>query len=489
MADELPTGRAGADAAGSPPPSAASHGPADGAAPPWWAPPALSRVWARIAERLQHEGLVPTGRVGIEGLTRDERHALADLLGRSVVTAHVRIDLAALDARLRARAGVGLVEAARRGTGRELVDRPAVQAREAAAREAPVAAYATWRQHHPDAAWPGLDDWFAGLRRDGVLTRDADPVGLLRDALDILWEQRAHLQPNASSGAARRGAPETNHLPVARTELAARIVGDAHALDDDRRLAAVVLRAVEAVAAATAPRDLPSGGLPSGDLSSGPSERLGDEQAGGADRSRRALWEDLGVLSDQVSSTCLTLGLLPHPGAAGVGAADAGRRLAAYTSAGAVLHLTWRDLRGGLELAAGQTVLVCENPRVVESAAEREVSEVGFVCTSGRPALVTLEVLHRLRAAGCRLLYHGDFDWAGIAMANDLVHRFGVVPWRMSAAEYLRTPARLELRGSRVEAAWDPELAPAMAHRGLAVHEEALLPGLILGLSRLAAQD
>ena len=109
--------------------------------------------------------------------------------------------------------------------------------------------------------------------------------------------------------------------------------------------------------------------------------------------------------------------------------------------------------------------------------------DVGFVSTGGRPSLVTLEVLSRLSTAGARLLYHGDFDWAGVAIANDLVHRLGVLPWRMSADDYLALPARLPLHGTRVEAAWDGELSAAMAHRGLAVHEEAALPQLLHALS------
>lgn len=64
-----------------------------------------------------------------------------------------------------------------------------------------------------------------------------------------------------------------------------------------------------------------------------------------------------------------------------------------------------------------------------------------------------------------------------------LVHRVGVLPWRMSAEEYLDHPARLPLTGGHVEALWDPELAPAMRHRGLAVHEEAVLPELLHGLA------
>ena len=42
--------------------------------------------------------------------------------------------------------------------------------------------------------------------------------------------------------------------------------------------------------------------------------------------------------------------------------------------------------------------------------------------------------------------------------------------------------AQLTLSGRRVDARWDLELAPAMAHRGLALHEEATLPALLRGL-------
>ena len=86
------------------------------------------------------------------------------------------------------------------------------------------------------------------------------------------------------------------------------------------------------------------------------------------------------------------------------------------------------------------------------------------------------------------MLYHGDFDWPGISMANDLVTRIGVEPWRMSAADYLSIPGRIPLAGSRVEALWDAELAPAMAHRDLAVHEEAALPQLLFDLGTQAAR-
>ena len=401
----------------------------------WWSHPDLARVWAVLAERLERTGLEPRGRVSLADLTRAERRALSDLLGRDVLRERERVDLTELDSRLRSRAGLGVVAAAEATLGRGLADRPAARAARAAREEKPRTAYETWLAEHPVPADWGLEDWLAGLRRDGVLARDPDPAALVRDALEVLWARRASI------------VGEDHARPIARTQLAAELFGDAHALDDDRRLAAVVLRA---------------------------GRLLGAEWAAG---NQREEWERLGVLTDRVSTTCLTLGLR-RTGPVGSEDTDGSDEVA-----GAVRHLTWRDLDAGLRFAPGQSVLVSENPRVVEAAAELRMGGIGFVSTGGRPSLVTLEVLSRLSTAGARMLYHGDFDWPGLAIANDLVRRAGVRPWRMSAGDYLALPARLPLRGPRVEAAWDDELAAAMAHRGLAVHEEAALPGLLHDLS------
>ncbi|MGH9111683.1 MAG: TIGR02679 family protein, partial [Acidimicrobiales bacterium] len=55
--------------------------------------PALARLWDRVAERLQRNGLRPAGVIQLDGLDRDERHAIAGLLGRPVVEGRVRVDL------------------------------------------------------------------------------------------------------------------------------------------------------------------------------------------------------------------------------------------------------------------------------------------------------------------------------------------------------------------------------------------------------------
>ena len=89
-----------------------------------------------------------------------------------------------------------------------------------------------------------------------------------------------------------------------------------------------------------------------------------------------------------------------------------------------------------------------------------------------------------LRQVGCRVLYHGDFDYAGITIANLLIQRFGVETWRMSAADYASVrvdgPA---LIGKPVSACWDEHLFEKMHARGRAVLEESILDVLMGDLS------
>jgi uncharacterized protein (TIGR02679 family) len=89
--------------------------------------------------------------------------------------------------------------------------------------------------------------------------------------------------------------------------------------------------------------------------------------------------------------------------------------------------------------------------------------------------------------SGAVLRYHGDFDWPGVALANACLEDFGAQPWRMSADDYLDGHGTHALAGSSVEAAWDPELGPAMRSRGVAVHEEAVLRQVLARLPELMA--
>lgn len=376
-------------------------------------------MWRRLADALEQRGLAPVGQVKVSGLDRSARHAVGALLGRSVIKDWVHVDLAELDRLLRERSGIGglreVVEAVR---GEPLTDRVALRSARGAFREAPFEAARRWLAAHPEPALPWAGEWLAGLRRTGYLSRQRDPVWLVERALAILSD--------------RFCTNDTAHS-VAKVDLASRMCGDAHALDDGRPLAHLVLRGLAAAFGVPLPVSATE---------------------------RRGLWERVGVRADSVSSTCLTFGLRDG-----------------------LAHLTpWELARSPLQITPGTVVLVCENPRVLEAFAERR-PEVVVVCTAGEPNLVTLDVLRALRDGDAELRYHGDFDWPGIAIANRLVRTLEVRPWRMTAADYRSAVAgladRLDLTGIPVYPVWDSDLGRAMAELGAAVHEESVLDRLV----------
>ncbi|MGI9148995.1 MAG: DUF2399 domain-containing protein [Chloroflexota bacterium] len=74
---------------------------------------------------------------------------------------------------------------------------------------------------------------------------------------------------------------------------------------------------------------------------------------------------------------------------------------------------------------------VCENPTVVAEAANAlGPRSAPRVCCSGNPAGAATVLLRLLDQAGATLLYHGDFDWPGLTIANSIITPFNAGPWR-----------------------------------------------------------
>jgi uncharacterized protein (TIGR02679 family) len=417
----------------------------------WLDQPALARLWDRLRDRLERNGLQVRGRLRLDGVTAAEREALALLTGRPYAGDAVSIALADLDAQLRAGAAErGLVEIVAELRG-PLTDRPAArETRRSAAEATWAAADQALRSRGLDsAAWP--EPWLDELRRAGTLARLAPENArrLIVQAIDVM----AMLAGPASLGA----AASDGAAPLGRGELAERMTGTAHGLDDGTVLSRIVLRAVAQVLEVPPPQDA---------------------------HSRRALWDAAGVVVDRVSTTVLTHGLAP------LGEEPAVRLLRERTQAGFESHLTLRELnRMTWRLPPDIEVFVCENPRVVEAAADRGCTRP-LVCVSGNPTTTALTLLDALHAAEARLAYRGDFDWPGIAIANRMIGRYAARPWRMRATDYEQhvatardrgTPLPL-LTGLLVDASWDPELTPAMTSLGVAVQEESALELLLADL-------
>ncbi|MCI3223805.1 TIGR02679 family protein [Streptomyces sp. NP-1717] len=411
----------------------------------WLTGPGLTRLWVSVRKRLESNGVQTTGSLRLTAMNPQERNDLSLLLGKPLTGAAVTVRLDVLDARLRASAaGLGLRQILEE-LGPPLTDCRAARADATAQREQVWSSLASALDASPltEQEWPR--QWYDLLRRSGV------PRGVTPET--AVWTLQQAVQVLTTLLGPKRGGT------LGRGELAAMATGSAHGLDDGTWLARLVQRGV-ALAHGT---------------------EFPDDAAG-----RRALWRLVSVTPDEVSSTVLTYGLRP----AGEGWRERALRERAEHHAEA--HLTPRDLHSlCLPLPAGTLIHICENPRVVEAAADAACVQP-LVCTSGSAATVVFTLLDALAVTGCRFAYHGDFDWPGIALANRVIRRYEAQPWRMGTADYEHLAARsqaegipqLALDGQLINADWDPDLAPTMTALGVALHEEATLDPLVDDLSR-----
>jgi uncharacterized protein (TIGR02679 family) len=254
--------------------------------------------------------------------------------------------------------------------------------------------------------------------------RDAAAAEALRDALARVFATLAELGPSQ----------------VHRGHLAARALGNSHALDSNT----VIYRALAALAG---------------------------EQA---DRSQD-VWAAYGVVTDEVSSSVLTLNL--HFEGDGLAAAASG-----FAAAGEPCRLLLRHLpKLRSRIGAHAAIFVCENPTVLEAAAiELGVACRPMICTEGQPSLACQCLLAACAERTPRLCYHGDYDWGGIRIANFVWQIVpGMIPWRYDAGHYARLTGGAPLAGTPLAARWDPCLEQAMSRRAEAFHEEQVLPELL----------
>jgi uncharacterized protein (TIGR02679 family) len=339
------------------------------------------------------------------------------------------VDLAALEAGL-VRLGIEKDLAAALATlGHDVSDEPARRRSERAerkeARHIARATAAEWAE-------PWAREWIDEVIRAGVLRGLG--VGHARDLLQYVRTVLDYLG-------------QDHPTPISRVDLAARLLGSAHALDNGTRLEAALSRALV--------------------FKIGPTDH-------------RDLWAQVGVHLDLTSAPALTWRL---PLSSDCGLA----RLAAAASDGGIpLHLSRFSLEAyPADVPRGSRILVVENPRVVEAAAQMRAA-IPVISTNGRPSSTVLLLLAQLREAGAELPYHGDFDAAGLAICESLT-RFGVVPWRMTAADYLAALAAADAQGTVLPqdpqapgpTPWDPALQRTFNRERRIVHEERLLPGLI----------
>ncbi|MFL6076961.1 MAG: DUF2399 domain-containing protein [Mycobacteriales bacterium] len=285
----------------------------------------------------------------------------------------------------------------------------------------------------------------AGIDADIAGTWLADP-GLPRPGegdLRALTEQMTRVWQRLPTAAER---------PVRLARLAAEVTGDAHALDYRTDLGRAVVRLIALT------QDLPR------PLAAG--------------RDWRRAWAAAGVRCDEISSRVLVLNL-PLRG-------DAAAARWSTAAPGEPLWLSLRSISGDWSAVAGSTVHVCENPTVVESAADRFGAHCQpLVCTDGIPSIAALDLIAGLAAAGCTIRARADVDENGFVVVEQVR---SVAPaattWRYDSTTYAQ---QLGLTGiaepSGDENSMLRRLRELYAELKIPLHEEALLDLLLHDLS------
>jgi uncharacterized protein (TIGR02679 family) len=321
----------------------------------------LDPLWALARVRLESRGHGYRGRVPIPELSSSAKLALKSLLGRPIGKT---VDLAALEAGL-TRLGIGDdLAGALCALGHDVSGEPARRrAKRAERKEVRNAARGI------ACAWPELwaRKWIDEVIRAGILRGfDREQArGLLRQVRAVV----DHLEQDRPA-------------PISRVDLAARVLGSAHALDNGTRVEAAVARAI--------------------------AFKLGPA-------ARRDLWAQAGVHFDLTSVPALTWRL---PLTDKCGLSDVA---ASALDAGIPLHLSRFALEAHpVDVASGSRILVVENPRIVEAAAQR-LASTPIVSTNGSPSSTVLLLLTQLLEAGADLRYHGDFDTAGLAICERMM--------------------------------------------------------------------
>jgi uncharacterized protein (TIGR02679 family) len=79
---------------------------------------------------------------------------------------------------------------------------------------------------------------------------------------------------------------------------------------------------------------------------------------------------------------------------------------------------------------AGLEIYVCENPNLIAIAADQLGRNCApMMCTDGMPSAAQRALLTQLNKGGAQLMYHGDFDWSGLQIANEVMGAYGASPW------------------------------------------------------------
>ncbi len=389
----------------------------------------LGVVWQAARSQLDRFGPDRRGSVNLPVVSDAAALRLTSLLGTTLTA---RLDLARLEQAL-AIQGVGvdldqaLTELGVPASARRKEVR-AIAARRQAARQSTEVLVAEWPE-------PWGPEWTGWLFQSGQMINENKEsatrlVNTVRQILD-----RWQLCEGES---------------MARNDMAVSLCGSAHALDDGLLLERCARRSLWHAL---------------------------DKQVDYHDG--RAVWIAAAILTDRLSSPVLTW-QLPLDARSALGSI-----CMAATAAEVPIHLSAYALSSHeIRFQAQGPVLLVENPRVVEAAAERKIQRC-VISTNGNPSTAVMRLVRAMLAAGIEVRHHNDFDVAGVGICRRLAEQ-GCTPWRMGSRDYDEavsnaSSAGLELPVEKAQCGvtqWDPQLQFQINKVKAVVHEELLLDSL-----------
>lgn len=395
----------------------------------------LQWLWLAVGKTADRRGdtALTEGKLTVTAPAHPQaRSAAVGLLGGSVLRSGQRrtVDLADLTTRIRTR-GNTLTPGA-------------------------VAAHALGRRLAVEAAAKRTRDELLHALRDDLDSRLKQLPEHVRKKIDIpeAWSRlrtagwlarlAAHPHPHeliANAAAVLAALP----APGRRSDRRLLVPTDPHALDDGTPLAGLVL----ALTNAASPK-------------------------------RRDAWDALGIDYDDLTGGLLVLGI--HP-------------TGWFLPADAAVTIPPRELARCTWPPPPTTdswVFVTENPSVVTAATELATTSlpapIRLLCTVGTPSAPEVTAVAALADLGWKVTARADFDPAGLAHVRALLAASpAVVPWRMSATDYLNSTntvaADATLDITEADTPWDASLARTMTRNGARGYEEALLPELLADLA------
>lgn len=210
---------------------------------------------------------------------------------------------------------------------------------------------------------------------------------------------------------------------------------------------------------------------------------LGKSETDYTAEGKRALFREVGLLDDDVSSSVIVAGLRVCP---------EDPRFAVFSGAnttGSPLILPLRFLEMPTRWQPGQRVYMVENPAVFSTILDActTTSLPPIICGSGQPSVAALTLLDQLVQAGCVIHYSGDFDVKGLEIATRLAQRYKqhFQPWCYDSETYLvvsngKTMFSNQLSGlKRIDIPWDKQLVDRMKERKLFVYQESFIEKLV----------